>query len=119
MNYKILYRRYKNKLKRQKQDSKRMKNELHDNKREIAQLRKELAVFQDGYVIEWCDNCHSQITMLWDPGTEGLLAYCPVCGSEMMLCDSCHWKCDYDYGKDSCIGKRAGRKKGRRYYEDS
>lgn len=106
MRYKILYWKCKKKLKKQMEAVFRLTKERRENRSEIKRLRKMVASLEDGYVVEWCDNCKNQIVMLWNPGKDGLLAYCPVCGSEMMLCDSCHWKCDYDFGNDDCIGKR-------------
>lgn len=106
MRYRILYWRYKRKLKKQTKLVFGLLRERRENRKGITALRKKAASLEDGYVVEWCDSCKNQIVMLWNPEKDGLMAYCPVCGNVMMLCDSCHWRCDYNFGNDYCIGKR-------------
>ena len=40
-------------------------------------------------VTEYCSECETENTMVWDVKTEGYKAYCPHCGKVMMLCDAC------------------------------
>lgn len=40
-------------------------------------------------VCEVCPECGAENIMTWDVETEGYVAYCPHCGSKMMLCDEC------------------------------
>lgn len=40
-------------------------------------------------VIEVCPECGAENVMTWDVEKEGYVAYCPHCGSKMMLCDEC------------------------------
>lgn len=40
-------------------------------------------------VVEVCPECGAENIMTWDVETEGYVAYCPHCGSKMMLCDEC------------------------------
>ena len=62
------------------------------------------------YVTEFCPECESEIEIRWDVKTDGYKAYCPVCGSRLMLCDECQHRvddnqtcdCDYDSKTDSC-----------------
>lgn len=46
-------------------------------------------------VVEVCPNCGSENIMQWDFERYGLNAFCPVCGSHMMLCDECMNREDY------------------------
>lgn len=68
----------------------------------LADSQKENAVLSDGYVVEWCAHCENENVMLWDLEKYGRVAFCPVCGQKMMLCNTCEGACDYDYGKDIC-----------------
>lgn len=109
MMYRILHKRLE---KRNRKLNRRLRDEQRSNReyrRKIAELRKSLArerkekaVLEDGYIVEWCCHCESQIVMLWNPERDGLSAFCPVCGNRMMLCDSCQGECDYNYGNDTC-----------------
>lgn len=40
-------------------------------------------------VVEVCPECGAENIIRWDVETEGYVAYCPHCGSKMMLCDEC------------------------------
>ena len=40
-------------------------------------------------VVEVCSNCGAENIMRWDVEKDGYVAYCPHCGSKMMLCDEC------------------------------
>ena len=40
-------------------------------------------------ITEYCSECETEHTMVWDVKTEGYKAYCPNCGKVMMLCDAC------------------------------
>ena len=40
-------------------------------------------------VVEVCPECGAENIMVWDVEKEGYVAYCPHCGSKMMLCDEC------------------------------
>lgn len=40
-------------------------------------------------VCEVCPECGAENIMTWNVETEGYVAYCPHCGSKMMLCDEC------------------------------
>lgn len=53
-------------------------------------LRKEEPrAIQQHEVVEVCPECGAENVMTWDVETEGYVAYCPHCGSKMMLCDEC------------------------------
>lgn len=56
----------------------------------------------DGHEIEYCNICEREIELRWDINQDGFQAYCPVCGSRLMLCDACTHRfgeavsdCDY------------------------
>lgn len=58
-------------------------------------------------VTEVCPYCESEVTMEWDATDRGYKAYCPVCGSRLMLCDECQhgepgYNCNYDSETDTC-----------------
>lgn len=40
-------------------------------------------------VCEVCPECGAENIMTWDVEKDGYVAYCPHCGSKMMLCDEC------------------------------
>ena len=96
MIYKILYRRAE---KRREKANGRLKTKTRG---ELAVAKRRVHELEDGYVVEWCDSCHRQVTMLWDVKADGLTAFCPFCSAKMMLCQQCSGKCDYDYGLDVC-----------------
>lgn len=77
---------------------KQNKQILRDNGR-LRAAGDELA---EGYVVAFCKHCETQAVMIWEPETEGCLAFCPHCGERMMLCDYCEGECDYNYGTDVC-----------------
>lgn len=52
--------------------------------------RKEAAMeIQQFEICEVCPNCGAENIIRWDVEKEGYVAYCPRCGSKMMLCDEC------------------------------
>lgn len=40
-------------------------------------------------VCEVCPECGAENVITWDVEKDGYVAYCPHCGSKMMLCDEC------------------------------
>lgn len=63
----------------------------------------------DGYEVEYCSTCENEIEIRWDINRDGFQAYCPVCGSRLMLCDACMQRtgefvddCNYNSAKDKC-----------------
>lgn len=109
MFYKMMCKRLEKcnrKANRRLEDERRSNREYRrktaELRKALARERREKAVLVDGYIVEWCCHCESQIVMLWNPEKDGLSAFCPVCGSRLMLCDSCCGKCDYNYGNDTC-----------------
>ena len=57
---------------------------------------------EDGYEVEYCSVCGREIELRWDINQDGFQAFCPVCGSRLMLCDACQHRfgesvgdCDY------------------------
>lgn len=58
---------------------------------------------QRGTVTEWCSACETENTIVgWDTEKDGLTAYCPHCGSLMMLCSECERHCSWDSQSDRC-----------------
>lgn len=53
-------------------------------------------------VVEWCNNCETEIEMRWDVLTQGYRAFCPVCGERLMLCDECQHRGESGKYKDDC-----------------
>ena len=58
-------------------------------------------------IVEMCPHCETEITMEWDVTTRGYKAFCPVCGSRLMLCDECQhgepgYRCDYNGETNTC-----------------
>ncbi len=61
------------------------------------------------WVIELCQNCDTEVEMVWDVKKYGYKAFCPHCGERLMLCDECQHgdvedadNCDYNSETDSC-----------------
>lgn len=54
--------------------------------REEAERRNQIQQYE---VVEVCPECGAENIMTWDVEKEGYVAYCPHCGSKMMLCDEC------------------------------
>ena len=100
--YRLLYWRMKRKHKKQKENADRLGRLRREQRKEIVWLRRRVSILADGYIVEWCDNCRTQIVMLWDVEKDGRKAFCPHCGNVLMLCDSCQGECDYNYGSDIC-----------------
>ena len=62
---------------------------------------------EDGFEVEYCNNCECEIQLRWNINKDGFQAYCPVCGSRLMLCDACMHRfgeavddCDYGMYED-------------------
>ena len=106
MLYKILYWKSRKKLRKRELKVKVLSKKCAYMGEEIRRLRRRVAALEDGYVVEWCDNCNTQVTMLWNTQTDGLAAYCPFCGHELLLCDSCRFSCDMEYGTGECTGRK-------------
>jgi len=55
-------------------------------------------------VTELCSECMSEVTLHWKVEEDGYKAYCPYCGSRLMLCTMCpiHENCAYNSKTDSC-----------------
>lgn len=102
MLYKLFYQKYRRKYRKMKSTADRLRGVKAAYKKELVQLRRRVALLEDGYIVEWCQDCDTQVTMLWDVKQDGCRARCPHCGAVMMLCDSCQGECDYDYGNDTC-----------------
>lgn len=47
-------------------------------------------------VVEVCPQCGEENIMRWNFGKYGLNAFCPACGSQMMLCDECMHRDEFD-----------------------
>ncbi|MBD5504574.1 MAG: hypothetical protein HDR09_12830 [Lachnospiraceae bacterium] len=99
---KLLHQKYKRKYLKMKKAAVRLRGVKAAYKKEVSELRRRVSLLEDGYVVEWCQECDTQITMLWDVKKDGCRACCPHCGAVMMLCDSCQGECDYNYGNDTC-----------------
>ena len=64
----------------------------------------------DDYVCEYCSMCENEIELQWSTKRWGYKAFCPHCGTRLMLCDECQHRtdgsflddCDYDFETDSC-----------------
>ena len=61
----------------------------------------------DGMEVEYCSTCENEVQIRWDINRDGFQAYCPVCGSRLMLCDACMHRhgdavddCDFGIWKD-------------------
>lgn len=61
-------------------------------------------------ITEVCPHCEAENTMEWDVEKNGYEAFCPHCGSKMMICSECMaakdnecGKCDWDKCTDTCF----------------
>lgn len=84
---------------------KRLQTEKERNRllrKMLSAAYRENGNLKDGWVVEWCDRCNRQVTVMWDPEQDGLMAYCPYCGERLPMCDSCPGECDFEYGNGIC-----------------
>lgn len=51
--------------------------------------KEEVMAIQQFEVCEVCPKCGAENIMRWDVKEDGYTAYCPHCGSKMMLCSEC------------------------------
>lgn len=68
-------------------------------------------------VVEVCPKCGAENIMTWDVEKDGYVAYCPHCGSKMMLCDECLHSdnapiCDWNPRNGCCREHEKCKKKG-------
>lgn len=64
-----------------------------------------------GIVVESCPCCEMEVEMLWDTKEDGFKAYCPYCGSRLMLCSECcdvGYYCDFNMKTDTCGHNKEG-----------
>ena len=76
---------------------------------------KEPIAIQQFEVCEVCPECGAENIMRWNVKKEGYVAYCPHCGSKMMLCDECihadkTLPCDWN-PRNGCCRERQNKKK--------
>lgn len=57
-------------------------------------------------VTELCLNCENEVSINWDVKKDGYKAFCPRCGSLLMLCTECMLGCDWDDETQSCCQNR-------------
>lgn len=57
-----------------------------------------------GVVTEYCSECETEAEFRWHTETDGYKAFCPHCGSRLMLCNMCPRAdtCGYDRDTDTC-----------------
>lgn len=57
-----------------------------------------------GAVTEYCSECETEVEFRWRTETDGYKAFCPHCGSRLMLCNLCPRAdtCGYDRDTDTC-----------------
>lgn len=53
-------------------------------------------------VVEVCPQCGEENVMQWDFERFGLNAFCPVCGTQMLLCDECMHRDEFDSSCANC-----------------
>jgi len=53
-------------------------------------------------VVEVCPQCGEENVMQWDFERFGLNAFCPVCGTQMLLCDECMHRDEFESSCASC-----------------
>ena len=55
----------------------------------VQDEQEAMRTIQQYEVVEVCPECGAENIMTWNVEKEGYVAYCPRCGSKMMLCDEC------------------------------
>lgn len=55
-------------------------------------------------VTEYCSECEREAEFRWHIESDGYKAFCPHCGSRLMLCNMCPraYNCGYDRDTDTC-----------------
>lgn len=71
----------------------------HDNYLLLVQWNEDKCLVEDAKeqkgidveteAVECCPECGAENIIRWDVEKDGYVAYCPHCGSKMMLCDEC------------------------------
>ena len=57
----------------------------------------------DRMVVELCPECGTENAISnWNIKRDGMLAYCPRCGSLMALCSECEYNCDWSFREQTC-----------------
>ena len=82
-------------------------NDFGDNYELYSELFDSVCEMEspENIITECCVNCEYENTFEWDVGKYGLKAYCPHCGSKMMLCGACEINCDWDDETRTCSGE--------------
>lgn len=73
----------------------------------VKDEQEAMRTIQQYEVVEICPECGAENIMTWDVEKDGYVAYCPHCGSKMMLCDECLHAddapvCDWNPCKGCC-----------------
>lgn len=68
----------------------------------LVEALRELEELKTKMACEHCENCNTDIGILWDAEQDGLMAFCPNCGQPIMLCSICTHECDFDWGSGLC-----------------
>lgn len=64
-------------------------DDLEEAKRRLNEYPDLYSGSEDGREVEICSVCMNEVELRWDINEDGFQAYCPVCGSRLMLCDAC------------------------------
>lgn len=71
---------------------KEIQTALYNGKLEFANEATEIRVCEEvsnEEITELCPFCDFEITVNWDPETQGYEIFCPNCGRKILLCDAC------------------------------
>ena len=86
---------------------------LFEAKTRIDELPPAYCGSEDGFEVEFCQNCENEIELKWDINKFGFQAVCPICGNRLMLCDACTHRhgtciqdCTYRSDIDRCMFSR-------------
>ena len=67
----------------------RLRQENREVHAAVIQKQKELLKIRGSLVTEQCPECGEESTIAWNVANKGYHAFCPNCGSPMMLCSEC------------------------------
>lgn len=76
----------------------RLRQENREVHAAVVKKQKELLKMRGSLVTEQCPECGEENTIAWNVAKKGYHAFCPNCGSPMMLCGSAWWNLDYATG---------------------
>lgn len=104
INNRILKKRLRKrlvKLNKQRKLNRIKDTQIRELRAKLKRTGQELGDLMENMTVEICPHCEREVMLVWGE-PENLNAFCPYCGSRLMLCSCCEKNCDYDSETDVC-----------------